>query len=191
MPDSAPSTAADALDKLFLATAQALGEAAQNAVDAQQQFSVTAQAATTVAISTMVNAHPSAVADKTVDEAPSGEAGKAALKSAGAPPPGDTDNLTRAARRAAQDAVDPMLALVMLNVGGLAMLDAIQNLRGVALVAQTANALALSKGLNNPDGRDWAEVILASERSVTAATEHLGAVCGIAVSFTQRARGGV
>lgn len=53
-----------AMGHLYQATAQALANAAHNATQAQQQSNVTAQAATTLAIATLLGAAPAAEAPR-------------------------------------------------------------------------------------------------------------------------------
>ena len=56
-----------AMGNLYQATAQALGLAAQNAVNAQQQTNITAQAATTMGVSTLYSIDTSTVGLATSD----------------------------------------------------------------------------------------------------------------------------
>lgn len=51
-----------AMGQLYQATAQALANAAQNATTAQQQAAITAQAATTLGVTTLLSSSP----DKTI-----------------------------------------------------------------------------------------------------------------------------
>jgi hypothetical protein len=179
-----------AIGNLFIATSQALSNAAHNATNNQQQTSVTAQAATTQAVVTMLSLDTAATGAATGAGLGSGPKVLAAVVTPEAiPNPAQAQQLADAAFEAARNATDPMLSLVLLNAGALAIYDAVQHLARTAIIGETATALALSHALTTPNDAHWRAAAAEAERSITAAADHLGRVCHLAIGLQRDARG--
>lgn len=180
--------ASQAVSQLFGVTAQALGNAVFNAVNAQQQCAVSAQAALTQTVITML------ASDHVVGREASAKLQVSSAPGSGPLPPEpprpvDTHDLTIAALKAAEEALDPMMALVTLNVACIAMIDAAQHLQRTEIIAETAVGLALQKALTGHDGDTWTSVIAAAEQSVNKASEHLNVICNTMIAITRNAAG--
>ena len=186
-----------AMGNLFTATSQALANAAHNATNNQQQAYVTAQAATTEAIATMLSidtAVTSELAAKALEK-PGAEAvatGPALATTAtteSGPIPAAAQDLTAAAHAVAKASPDPMLTLMVLDAGALTMLDAVAHLQRVSVVTEAATAQALTRALAEPNGQIWQDVIQAASDSLFEAREHFFAVCRTAIDLSRLARG--
>lgn len=189
-----------AMGNLFTATSQALANAAHNATNNQQQAYVTAQAATTEAIATMLSidtAVTSELAAKALEK-PGAEAvatGPALATTAttatteSAPIPAAAQDLSGAAHVVAKASPDPMLTLMVLDAGALTMLDAVAHLQRVSVVTEAATAQALTRALAEPNGQIWQDVIQAASDSLFEAREHFFAVCRTAIDLSRLARG--
>ncbi len=199
-----------AMGNLFAATSQALANAAHNATNNQQQAYVVGQAAATEAIATMMSIDTtvtSLAAKKALDETGTGPAAATppqaaatsatgALATAGAvtgPVPGPTPAIAHDLVTAAHDAVrtssDPMLMLMVLDAGALALFDAVAHLNRVSMIAEAATAQALTRVLAEPTDDAWQQAIQAAEHSIIQATNHLDTVAKMTISLTRQARG--
>ena len=138
-----------ALDNLYQAVAQALANAAQNAVTVQQQGAVTAQAATTMIVSRLLSAD--------------NPAGAPEAKPQAAP---ETAALTDITARAIAQAVEEANALTEEGAGdwaravrevmgaaaaSLRELQAVAQQGNLAVVKQTAIAMALERMIQAPE----------------------------------------
>lgn len=183
--------ASQAVSKLFESTAQALSNAVFNAVSSQQQGAIIGQATVTQTVITILGADQGggreASAKLQSTSAPGG--GGAASPPPEPPRPGDAQSLTTAALKAAEEALDPMMSLVTLNVACIAMIDAAQHLQRAEIIAEAAMGLALQKATGGQEADSWKGVIAAAEQSVSSASEHLTLICNAMIAITRNAAG--
>ena len=198
-----------AMDTLFMTTSQALANAALNATNNQQQAYLVGQTAAAIAISTMLRVdaeviHPLAKTAPNGTEAPQPAAPQPAAAPAPAAPAAPTepatalaatrpvsalsDDLAMAAHHAVRASSDPMLMLMVLDAGALAIFDAVAHLNRVSMIAEAASTLALTEALAKPGSDDWQKALAAAEQSIDRATSHLDNVARIAISLTRQAR---
>ncbi|MDB5471805.1 MAG: glycerol-3-phosphate dehydrogenase [Caulobacter sp.] len=173
-----------AMGNLFVATSQALANAAHNATNNQQQTYVTAQAATTMGVSTLYSLDTAATA-KAAAGGPAAALVVAPLATAAA----TAQELSNAAYRAAIESTDPMLSLMVLDAGALAILDAVTHLQRTAIISEAATTMALTRALAAPDGGAWKEALQAAQDSLVQATAHLEKVGKLAIALHREARG--
>ena len=173
-----------AMGNLFIATSQALANAAHNATNSQQQTNVTGQAATTIGVTTLY-ALDTAATGRAAAATPTADLIAAPLAAAAA----TAQELSNAAYRAAAESTDPMLSLMVLDAGALSILDAVTHLQRTAIVTEAATVMALTRALAAPDAGAWKETLQAAQDSLNQAVDHLEKVGKLAIALHREARG--
>lgn len=145
--------AATAMGNLFIATSQALSNAAHNATNNQQQSYITAQAATTMGVSTLLSLDTAAAGEATAKIFdPQSSSGQRAMAYPTAVNSQITDAVTSGAAMSAP-ANAAMLDLVLTNALGISMHNAVARQQNASISAGAAVTAACARLLQARQGK--------------------------------------